>query len=115
MKQCLYQANYYGPFGKGTAAFRVRNSEIVGIDVAGAEYHGVITKDEETGKERFTLVMRAPDGAFLVTDGVPRSSNELIPLELEFEENDLDKPIALSLHYGQVTVTIHFDGDIVAN
>jgi len=115
MKQGLYQANYYGPFGKGTAAFRVRNSEIVGVDVAGAEYRGVITTDEETGKECFTLVMRAPDGAFLVTDGVPRSSNEFIPLQLEFEESDLDKPLALNLPHGQVTVTIHFDGDIVAN
>ena len=106
MQDGVYQAEYYGPFGSGSAAFTLCNGQIIGADIGGGQYGGRITFNPASSKWLLKLNLRAPAGVSLVTDGRIRSADELIPVELELTENDLGKPLPLNTPTGPVTVTI---------
>ena len=113
MKNGYYQVEFCGRFGSGAASFVLRDGEIVGTDVGGVQYGGKVSFDPSTGKSLLKVILRAPAGVFLVTDGRVRSKDELMPLELELTEEDLGKPLSMKTPTGPVTVTIRYCGEIL--
>jgi hypothetical protein len=66
-----YGFTYCGFEGIGMGIFRVAGSELVGVDIAGGRYQGIVAVDKTTGEIDLSFNMSVPAGVFLVQGTSP--------------------------------------------
>ncbi len=57
---------YCGYIGVGMGVFRITNSVLVGVDLAGAKYRGKVLEDESAGGIKIAFEMSVSSGVMLV-------------------------------------------------
>jgi hypothetical protein len=62
---------YCGYIGVGMGVFRIANSALVGVDLAGAKYRGQVVEDKSTGGMKIAFEMSVPSGVMLVQGTTP--------------------------------------------
>src|SRR5579863_3874974 len=58
--------------GVGIGVFRINDSVLIGVDLAGARYRGRVTEDATTGEIDLSFDMTVPAGVFLVQGTSPQ-------------------------------------------
>ena len=98
---------YCGFAGVGVGIFRVSDSALVGVDLAGARYRGRISEDSATGAFVLSFEMTVPAGVFLVQGTSPQdmsyTKSATVKLPADFADG---KPFEVFIAPGNVTMMV---------
>jgi hypothetical protein len=98
---------YCGAIGVGMGVFRVADSALKGIDIAGARYRGNVTEDGDSGKIRLDFEMAVPVGVALVQgtspQDIPYTKSASVTVDHGFGDG---KPFEVYVPPGTVTMMV---------
>jgi hypothetical protein len=98
---------YCGHIGVGMGVFTIADSDLVGVDFAGARYRGRVTPDKKTGLVDLSFEMAVPPGISLVQGTSPQELPYTKKASVKVAPNFADgKPFEVYVAPGPVTMMV---------